>query len=118
MLAYQTSPDGFAFTVETRCQHHIEVQPVHTTLYRAAEPPEVLDLPTTEHQDGIWHYTRTPEPIQLAVQAETSLVWVWQGELWPKFSVQWRTPTQGHGLTSESLGNKLMVRVSPSADSS
>jgi hypothetical protein len=53
---------------------------------------------------------RQPLFVERTVQA-TSVVIVWRGELWPKFTVAW----QGvhHDVVSESLGNKLMLRFAP-----
>ena len=42
-------------------------------------------------------------------EADTSVVIVWRGELWPKFTTVWRA-ARGD-LASESLGNKLMLRL-------
>lgn len=115
VFGYQTGPDRFMFTVEARRQQVIEMQPVRTTSYVGTDEPAVVDVPTTHEQDGIWTIARSTQPIEVEATEETSLVWVWRGELWPKFSVQWRTDLHGHGLTSESVGNKLMVRVLPAA---
>jgi hypothetical protein len=41
---------------------------------------------------------------------QTSLVIVWRGELWPKFTVIWRN-APAH-ISAEALGNKLMLRLS------
>lgn len=40
---------------------------------------------------------------------ETSLAVVWRGELWPKFAVHWLD--QATGVSAETLGNKLMIRL-------
>lgn len=111
VFIYQTGPDRFAFMVETRCQQFIEMRPLRTRLHVGTHQPEVVDVPTTERQEGIWNHARTIHPIEVDVTDETSLAWMWRGELWPKFSVQWRTDLIGHCVTSEYVGNKLMVRV-------
>ena len=50
---------------------------------------------------------RQPLFVERTVQA-TSVVIVWRGELWPKFTVAWQDVR--HDVVSESLGNKLMLR--------
>jgi hypothetical protein len=54
--------------------------------------------------------SRRPLFVERTARA-TSVVIVWRGELWPKFTVSW------HGVhndaASESLGNKLMLRIVP-----
>jgi hypothetical protein len=42
-------------------------------------------------------------------KSETSVVIVWRGELWPKFTAAWRG--RHTNAVSESLGNKLMLRL-------
>jgi len=53
---------------------------------------------------------RQPLFVERTVQA-TSVVIVWRGELWPKFTVAWQDVR--HDVVSESLGNKLMLRLAP-----
>lgn len=61
---------------------------------------------------GTWRRAHTNDPIQIAKSIEeTSIVFVWHGELWPKFSVGWNV--HGPPVASESLGNKLMLRLNP-----
>lgn len=42
-------------------------------------------------------------------ETETSVVIIWHGELWPKFTVQWLGDVQA--VASETLGNKLLLRL-------
>jgi hypothetical protein len=49
-----------------------------------------------------------PVSIQRA-ELETSVVVVWRGELWPKFTTVWHGPHVSP--SSETLGNKLMLRL-------
>jgi hypothetical protein len=44
---------------------------------------------------------------------ETSLVVVWRGELWPKWNVEWHS--DGSSVSAETLGNKLLLRLSEGA---
>lgn len=62
--------------------------------------------------DHVWQRTHTVEPLRASDDGvETSVVIVWRGELWPKHAVTW---IGSHtGATSESLGNKLMLRLAP-----
>lgn len=56
------------------------------------------------------HHVATAEPLLIArTDEEISLVVSWRGELWPKFDVVW---IGSHiDAASESLGNKLMLRL-------
>ncbi len=110
---YQVGPDRFVFGVETKCQYYIEMQQLRVDLYRGAEPPHRLAIAVEESEDDIWTLVRLVEPIQIQADEETSLTFVWRGELWPKFAVHWRTDIAGYGVITESLANKLMVRLLP-----
>lgn len=63
-----------------------------------------------DRDTGTWRDTHVNEPVSLTKSLEeTSVVVIWRGELWPKFNVAWReAPTS---VASESLGNKLMLRL-------
>jgi hypothetical protein len=113
VFGYQTGPDTFMFTFETKRQYVIEMQPVRAVLYVGSDEPRELEVPLAGSEDGIWRQARSTQPIEVEAKAETSLAWTWRGELWPKFGVQWRTDLQGHGVTSESVGNKVMIRILP-----
>jgi hypothetical protein len=61
-------------------------------------------------QQDVWDTAATTEPLIITdSKEETSLILVWRGELWPKFNTQWLTPSPS--MVSESLGNKLMLRL-------
>jgi hypothetical protein len=110
---YQVGPGRFVLTVETKCQHYIEMQPLRGDLYRGAEPPQRLELAFGESREDIWNLARLIEPIEIQADEETSLAFLWRGELWPRFAVHWRTDISGYGVSTESLANKLMVRLVP-----
>lgn len=62
--------------------------------------------------DHARQHAHTSEPLSVVDDGtETSVVIVWRGELWPKHSVTWVGPHVD--ATSESLGNKLMLRLAP-----
>lgn len=62
--------------------------------------------------DETWEHAHLREPIPVAnTGQETSVSITWRGELWPKFNTQWHTTTPM--AASESLGNKLMLRLLP-----
>jgi hypothetical protein len=58
-----------------------------------------------EHEGGA---LRQPIVIE-RTKSETSVVIVWRGELWPKFTTSWHGPYSN--VMMESLGNKLMLRL-------
>ena len=110
---YQVAADRFIFGAETKRQHYIDMQPLQIHLYRGLEDSYQLKITLTESEDDIWNLARLVQPIEVHPVQETSLAFVWRGELWPKFSMQWRTDIVGYGITNESVGNKLMVRLLP-----
>lgn len=57
-----------------------------------------------------WQHAHTTQPLIIAnTEQETSVVIVWRGELWPKHNIAWRGASPL--AESESLGNKLMLRL-------
>ena len=66
----------------------------------------------TTRDDDTWQHAHTTVPLRIPDErVETSIVIVWRGELWPKHAVTWIGPHTD--ATSESLGNKLMLRLTP-----
>jgi hypothetical protein len=114
VYGYQTAPEAFAFMIEVKRPYFIEMREPQVTLYSGSSAPRDLavDL-AAEQQSGMWQVARSADPLEVRVPDETSIAYVWRGELFPKFGMHWRTDLHGYGLTSEALGNKIMVRVLP-----
>ncbi|MGK8520680.1 hypothetical protein ACRS6B_03555 [Nocardia asteroides] len=79
------------------------MQPLRVDLYHGADPPHSLEIAFDESEDDIWNLTRLTQPIRIQADDETSLAFVWRGELWPEFTVHWRTDISGYGVVTESL---------------
>ena len=114
VTAYQVGQHDFVFMATARRHHYVEMRPVRATLRVGTGEPQDVTPDFADHEEGIWIVGRTPGPVTLLAEEEASLIWEWRGELWPKFSVAWRTDLNGHALVSESLGNKMMIRILPS----
>lgn len=90
----------------------IDMRPLRVTLRQAEEEAE-LALQLEEEAQGSRLEQRTTKPIEISIQTETSLTFVWRGELWPKFALRLTGDHSQRMVSSESLGNKLMVRFIP-----
>ncbi|MCU1580036.1 MAG: hypothetical protein JWP19_2240 [Rhodoglobus sp.] len=67
-----------------------------------------LDWARREQDEHEQSALRNPVMIE-RTSHETSVVIIWRGELWPKFATAWHG--QHNDSISESLGNKLVVRL-------
>ncbi|KOX19050.1 hypothetical protein [Nocardiopsis sp. NRRL B-16309] len=111
VACFQVAPERFLFVTQARSQYFVEMRPIRVVLYQGKNGPKELDLQAVERQEGIWNHVDM-DPIRLQVtDEETSLVWVWRGELWPKFAVQWCMDVQGVKTVSEGCGNKMRLRL-------
>lgn len=99
------------FVVSSR-HEFIDMRPLRVTLRQAEEDTE-LSLQLAEAAQGSRLEQRTTKPIEISIQTETSLTFVWRGELWPKFALRLTGDHSQRMVSSESLGNKLMVRFIP-----
>jgi hypothetical protein len=73
-----------------------------------------MDNDLVDKEDGLWGVSRTRDPIVVNLTGdETSLEIVWRGELWPLFRVIWQGARAAE-VASETLGNKLMLRLTGS----
>ncbi|NKY27735.1 hypothetical protein [Nocardia gamkensis] len=114
LTVYQVGPDRFVVGIETKCQHYIEMRPVQVHLYQGSTPPRTLNVDFVSAEEDIWNLTKLARPIEIHANEETSLTIVWRGELWPKFAVFLRTDISNFGIATETLANKLMIRMLPS----
>lgn len=88
----------------------VEMRPIAMTLL-AGVTREDLAAKWAVKNDDVSQSAYTTEPLRvLAGGQETSVVIVWRGELWPKYAVTWVGPHTD--AASETLGNKLMLRLS------
>jgi hypothetical protein len=61
------------------------------------------------YSSGLWDRAHSETWTLIDTEQETSVSMVWRGELWPKWNVEWNCP--GPVASSESVGNKLMLRL-------
>jgi hypothetical protein len=98
----------FDIAVTTRRPLIVEMsEPEIELLVSERSEVPVITWRTRDHGDS--HFAvGAPMRIERA-GSETSLMIVWRGEVWPKFTVHWHGG--GADFSSESLGNKLMLRL-------
>ena len=105
-----STPDGFMIAVVASRPQVVEMSEPDIDLLTG-------DVRETPHLD--WRSSTTGEIEQLQASpiavpqgaVETSLMIIWRGELWPKFTVHWHGDISN--VTTETLGNKLMLRLVP-----
>lgn len=105
----RTLPPVWGIHLMTKHLHVVEMKPLRPII-RLGETTSEPDLVLITREDQRWQYSATADPLFLSdEQQETSLSLSWRGELWPKFNVEWITPSPL--MVTESLGNKLMLRL-------
>lgn len=108
-VAVVRSERGWELHLTTARLLAVDMRPVAVTVLDGTAR-EVTSPEWAVHDDHVWEFAHTVEPLHIRDSGEeTSVVIVWRGELWPKFAATWLGQ---HGdVTSESLGNKLMLRL-------
>lgn len=108
------SEEGWELHLATARLLVVEMRPVSVSVL-AGDTREELAPQWTIARDETWQHARTVRPLWVPDQdRETSVVLVWRGELWPKHAVTWVGPHTG--AMSESLGNKVMLRLAPAPE--
>ncbi|MBN9631195.1 MAG: hypothetical protein J0I18_11360 [Actinobacteria bacterium] len=103
------SAKGWDLHLATARLHIVEMRPVAAVLFTGAKHVE-LNPEWGSQEAGTWVHAQTRRPLSIATSSEEiSIAITWAGELWPKFTVRWVGKQQEAG--SESLGNKLMLRI-------
>lgn len=109
------TPEGFRIVVATQRPVVVEMSDPEIEVW-VGEDRIAADVSWVHEDDGAAVSARTQRPLVISSNgAETSVVIIWRGELWPKFVVRWIGVSDT--LTSETLGNKLMLRLAPKQDS-
>jgi hypothetical protein len=109
----RTGADTADCTIRTRRPMHIEMRSVSATF--AHGPDSAVDFSLEEQpvDGGVWCVTEHRPRIALDLSVDQcSLVVVWRGELWPKFTVRWVGDFSSHAIGCETLVNTLVVSLS------
>ena len=108
------SGEGWEVHLATARLLVVEMRQVSVTLL-AGDTREDLAPEWATTNDETWQHAHTAQPLRVPDNVqETSVVLVWRGELWPKYAVTW--VGEHADATSESLGNKLMLRLACARD--
>lgn len=101
--------DGWELHMTTARLLAVEMRPITVDLLAGSRRDHLAPKWST-HDDDVWEHAHTIHSLRIPNSGEeTSVVIVWRGELWPKLAVTWIGSHAGG--TSESLGNKLMLRM-------
>ncbi|MBF4563308.1 hypothetical protein ITJ43_14330 [Microbacterium sp. VKM Ac-2870] len=100
---------GWELNLMTARLQAVQMRPVRITVLQG-DLRDDTPLQWTVEDEEVWRFAYTAKPTSIPEStAETTIVIVWRGELWPKFTVNW---TGAHNdVVSESLGNKLLLRL-------
>ncbi|MDX2974387.1 hypothetical protein [Kribbella solani] len=112
VVIVQSSDARVDVALSTKWLWFVDMQPAIVTIRRGDEPPEPIELRWVGKTDET-HRIEHTKPVVIAVTAETSIVIVWRGELWPKFGVTWAEGRRDAQSAVETLGNKLAIRFWP-----
>ena len=93
----------------TKCLNAVEMKAARCLILQGESQADP-ELQWDTDVDEVWSRSRLANPVLVRLASEpTSIVVVWKGELWPKFSATILGPLPR--VCYESLGNKLMVRI-------
>lgn len=106
----QTGLDALGVFPSWRHHYYIEMRPLKVTLRGGDGEPHDLDLATDQTDDGLWLRYACPDGVQLRVEPEASVIFVWVGELWAKYAVEVVGRLEQVRVAVESLGSQLMIK--------
>lgn len=111
-----TAPSTVGFTVQLRCQRHVDMRAAKVGLWPAdQDKPTPLDVSwkRTSEPDATWAEDEFETPEVLAIEQETTIRLVWRGEVWPKFTVVLTGDIDATMVKSETLGAACAVTLTP-----
>jgi hypothetical protein len=109
------TPSGFQIFVATQRPFVVEMSDPEIEVW-VGDDRTTVEVDWEHADDGAADNARTQRPFGVPGKSvETSVAIIWRGELWPRFVVRWIGTSDT--VTSETLGNKLMLRLAPKRDS-
>jgi hypothetical protein len=106
-----STPDGFELHLATSQPLVVDMSiPTMEILTGTERLSPTLEWTTRETSEREQSALREPIRVVRTI-VETSVVIVWRGEIWPKFTTMWHGTHQD--VAAEALGNKLVLRLVP-----
>jgi hypothetical protein len=110
VLVSRTGPETAECAIQAREPEHVEMRHVNVTVLSDEHEGESIDFDEVFTELPGWLITDHLPRVVLDLTAHAcTVVIVWQGELWPKFTVRWIGDFSTHAIGCETLGNKLHI---------
>lgn len=114
VIVIGTGPSRVAYTVQTRCQLHVDMRPIKVGIWLASQDaPTPVDTTWRATGDDPWVEQEFGAPEMLLIDEETTIRIVWRGEVWPKFTVVFTGNLDASMARTETLGAACAVTLTP-----